>query len=406
MKVLIVDDAPQRYARLSPRIEELGLQREAVEFAGCANDARKRMEAETFDLVVFDILIPLWPNTEADRQHSADLLADIVGGEGLHRPQHIVGISADRDAALAAAPDFARHLWTIIPYSEIDDEWLTQIFNCILYIRDTSNRTTPTSCPIDVVVVCALSDPELSEVLRLPWAFQAARPMDDVTFVHNGQFMCSGKARSVVAVSAPRMGMVSAGLTTARVIEKLRPRLIVMAGICAGIEKQVNLGDVIFIDPCWDWQSGKYLREKAEQPSFAIEPHQLGPSAVARAHIEQIRADRETLASISVNGPDDAPGILKVVLGPVASGSAVVADGDIVAEIKSQNRKVCGLEMEAYGVFAAVESCSQPRPAAIALKGVCDFADPHKDDKTRRYAAYASASVMRLLLERYFDRIV
>lgn len=406
MRILIVDDNPQRYARLPPRLEAVGLHREILEFSGSANDARRRLEACTYDLVLFDILIPLWPDTEADRQHSADLLADIIGGEGLRRPGHIVGISADREAALASAPDFARHLWTVVSYSESDDEWLTQLLNCIVYIRDSLNRESPAAYGVDVAVVCALSEPELSEVLRLPWDFQPPRPMDDLTFVHEGTFKCDGKDRSVVALAAPRMGMISAGLITARVIDKLRPKLVVMTGICAGIKGQVNLGDVIFVDPCWDWQSGKYLREREGPALFAIAPHQVGPSAAVRAHIGQIRADRQQLAAISVQGPDEAPAVLKVVLGPVASGSAVIADEMVVAEIKKQNREVCGIEMEAYGVFSAVENCSGLRPEVLALKAVCDFADPQKGDKVQRYAAYASARVMQLFVERYFDRVV
>ena len=323
----------------------------------------------------------------------------------MQRPRHIVGISADREAALAAAPDFGRYLWTVVPYSESDDEWLGQLVNCILYIRDAAVSGQQSDFGVDVVIICALDEPELTEVLRLPWNFQPARPLDDVTFVHEGSFICASKERSVAAIAAPRMGMVSAGLTTMRAIERLRPRLVMMTGICAGVEKQANLGDVIFIDACWDWQSGKYLQEKDKEPSFSIAPHQLGPSAAAIAHAEQIRADRMALAAISVNGPDEAPGVLKLIIGPVASGSAVIADEAVVTEIKSQNRKVCGIEMEAYGVFAAVKNCSGPHPEVVVLKSVCDFADPHKDNKVQRYAAYASARVSQLLVERYFDRI-
>jgi nucleoside phosphorylase len=98
--------------------------------------------------------------------------------------------------------------------------------------------------------------------------------------------------------------------------------------------------------------------------------------------------------------------VLKVVIGPVASGSAVIADEDIVAEIKLQNREVCAVEMECYGVFAAVANSSTPQPHVFTLKAVCDFADPHKNDKVQRYAAYSSARVMQLMLERYVDRLV
>lgn len=407
MKLLIVDDLPQRYARLLPLIESKGVDRSNVDFSSCTNEARNKLSGTYYDLVIIDILVPLWPDSDADSQHSIDLLCEMVDGEDLVRPGHIVGISADRAAAMKALPTFSRNLWTVVGYSESDDEWLTQLANCVQYIGESKSGTTPApQYHIDLLVICALSDPELAEVLRLPWDFQPARPIDDLTFIHEGTFRCVGKTYTVAAVAAARMGMMSAGLTVSRAIERLRPRLVVMTGICAGVEGKAKLGDVIFADPCWDWQSGKYLRESDDTASFAIAPHQLGPTAAARAHIEQIRADRQFLAAISVEGPDDPPGVLKVVIGPMASGSAVIADTEIVAEIKSQNREVCGIEMECYGVFAAVDGATTPKPTAIALKSVCDYANPHKNDKVQRYSAYASARVMRELIERYFDRLV
>lgn len=406
MKILIVDDTPQRYSRLIPLLESCGTDRSAIEFAVCTNDARSKLEGIYYDLVVVDILVPLWPDSDADSQHSIDFLAEMIEGDDLTRPGHIVGISADPSAATKALPAFSSYLWTVVAYSESDDEWLTQLINCVQYIGESKAGKAVPEHQVDLLVVCALSEPELSEVVRLPWGFKAARPIDDLTFVHEGQFSCGGRAYTVAAVSAARMGMISAGLTVSRVIERLRPRLVAMTGICAGVQGKANLGDVIFADPCWDWQSGKYLREADDSASFAIAPHQLGPTAAARAHIEQIRADRPFLAAISVEGPDEPPAVPKIIIGPMASGSAVIADAEIVSEIKSQNREVCGIEMECYGVFAAVENATAPKPKALALKAVCDFANPHKNDKIQRYAAYASARVMRELMERYFDRLV
>lgn len=406
MKILIIDDLPQRYSRFITSLKALGVDRSCIDFAVCTNDARTRLADNYFDLVIVDILVPLWPDSEADGQHSVDLLAEMVDGEDLTIPGYIVGISADPLAATKALPAFSRNLWTVVAYSESDDEWVTQLANCVKYICNSKTNKNIPEHQIDVVVICALSDPELSEVIRLPWEFKAARPIDDLTFVHDGSFLSEGKSFSVAAVSAARMGMISAGLTVSRVIERLRPRLVVMTGICAGVQGKANLGDVIFADPCWDWQSGKFLREVDDTASFAIAPHQLGPRASARAHIEQIRSDRSFLAQISVEGPDEPPAVPKVIIGPMASGSAVIADADIVAEIKAQNREVCGIEMECYGVFAAVENSAAPRPTAIALKAVCDFANPHKNDKVQRYAAYVSARVMRELLERYFERLI
>ena len=62
--------------------------------------------------------------------------------------------------------------------------------------------------------------------------------------------------------------------------------------------------------------------------------------------------------------------------------------------------------MEIYGLYAAAHAATAPRPQFMALKGVCDFADPDKESGQQKYAAYASANVFRLLMERYGRRLL
>jgi hypothetical protein len=42
----------------------------------------------------------------------------------------------------------------------------------------------------------------------------------------------------------------------------------------------------------------------------------------------------------------------------------------------------------------------------FALKGVCDFGDPEKDDEQQNFAAYASARVLQMLIERFGSRLL
>jgi len=46
--------------------------------------------------------------------------------------------------------------------------------------------------------------------------------------------------------------------------------------------------------------------------------------------------------------------------------------------------------MEIYGVYYAARFSTEPRPKAIAIKSVCDFADEEKNDVYQAYAAYTS----------------
>lgn len=201
------------------------------------------------------------------------------------------------------------------------------------------------------------------------------------------------------------MGMVSTALRAASIIQLLRPRLLAMCGICAGVQGKVRVGDVLLADPAWDFQSGKRVRDK-DNSKFSIAPHHLYPPTLVRTHIEQLSGDTEGLMKISADYDSEAPNAIRVKIGPVASGSAVLADGLVIEEIKNQHRELLGIEMEAYGLYAAGHASSRPQPLTFAIKGVCDFADPDKKNDHQRYASYASANVLRLLMEKFGVRLL
>jgi len=407
MKILIVDDEAKRYPRLIDALAQIEIPRENIDIVPSARDARDRLATTAYDLLILDILIPLNPEGESDSQNALDLLLEIHESETDARPRQIVGITSDLSVAGQVASQFEEWTWSVLDYSESNDEWITRATNCARYILSEikSEAVRPAEFQTDLAVVCALPSPELSEVLALPWNWEAARPIDDCVFVHDGHFEVEGRTVTVAATAAPRMGMVSTALLTATMINKLRPRLLAMCGICAGVQGKVRMGDVLLSEPAWDFQSGKRVSEQGNS-QFAASPHQLYTPAIVRTHVEQIRADSTAMAGIASKFGENAPGISKIVIGPVATGSAVLADGAIIEEIKAQHRDLIGVEMEAYGLYAAAVASSHPQPLHFSLKSVCDFANSKKDDQHQRYAAFASANVLKLLMDKHGPRLL
>jgi nucleoside phosphorylase len=258
---------------------------------------------------------------------------------------------------------------------------------------------------VDLVIVCALSDPELKAVLTLPWGWKSARPVDDVTFVHDGSLTdAAGRSISVIAAATSRMGMVSTALLGAKLIDMFRPRFIAMTGICAGTRGKANLGDAIVVDPSWDYQSGK-RSEVNDSSSFAIGPHQLPLHLAVRSRFDQLKTDRAFLSSIRDGWPGAPDQVFKLLMGPVASGSAVLADGRVMNEIRQQHRELCGVEMEVYGLYAAAATAASPRPIAFAVKSVCDFGEADKNDSMQHYASYTSAAILCEFVKRFFSEL-
>ncbi len=407
MKILIVDDHPRRYERLVTALAAIGIARDQIDIVGSANDARAHIERTPFDLLLLDIFLPLRPEGTPEMQHSLDLLFEIREGELPNMPRYIVGITADRAVADDALCQFEDWTWTVLQYADDSDEWVSRATNCARFALEQARakEREPDPAPrIDLAIVCALATPEQEEILNLPWNWSAPRPIDDIVFVRDGHVEVDGRRLTVCVTTSPRMGMVSTALRAASLIARLRPRLLAMTGICAGMREKVRLGDVLFADTAWDFQSGKRVRD-AENTQFSMRPHHLPAPAKVRSHIEQIRDDGEALAKIASEFSGTGTHASRIFIGPVASGSAVLADGEVIKQIREQHQELIGVEMEIYGLFAAAHGAASPQPACFALKAVCDFADPDKQDGHQQYAAYASARVLQLLIERYGPRL-
>jgi nucleoside phosphorylase len=379
--------------------------RDDVLVAQNAMEARRLLSEYQIDLLILDVVLPLRPEDAPSVETSVELLQDIVEGDLYKRPDFILGLTAYEDAADAAGPQFSENLWTVVQFDDSTNSWMQPIRNCVEYIRKRKQQPIERSHLVDLCIVTALDDPEMRAILRLPWEWESPTPLDDTAFIRRGQLTSNGNKYSVVASAPTRMGMIATALLAAKLIESLRPRFIAMAGVCAGVKDKISLGDIIFCDPTWDWQSGKRVRDK-ENTQFSIAPHQLPAKEFLRVRAQQLSADSGLWSRIRDDWPNPPKTALRLLVGPVASGSAVLADGQVVNEIRAQERNLLGVEMECYGLFAAAAAAPNPRPTPVAFKAVCDFADPDKKDDFQAYAAYTSANALRYFFERYLSEIV
>ncbi|KAF9630029.1 nacht and ankyrin domain protein [Lasiodiplodia theobromae] len=89
------------------------------------------------------------------------------------------------------------------------------------------------------------------------------------------------------------------------------------------------------------------------------------------------------------NQPSETP---KIHYGIIASGSSVVKDGIARDEIlKRLDDKCICFEMEAAGLMNNFP--------CLVIRGICDYADEHKNDRWQNYAAATAAAFTKELLE-------
>jgi CheY-like chemotaxis protein len=136
MKILLVDDGRTKSRLLKPFLIERGVATEEdVLLAGSGVEARNSLKDATFDLLILDILLPWREGDDPSLSGSANLLEDILNDNTLRRPRHIVGLTADDNAARQADPHFAAQMWTILRFDETSSAWMEAIASSVEYMR-------------------------------------------------------------------------------------------------------------------------------------------------------------------------------------------------------------------------------------------------------------------------------
>ena len=201
------------------------------------------------------------------------------------------------------------------------------------------------------------------------------------------------REHTIITAQQNTMGMTAAAFLSAKIISAFRPEYLIMCGIAAGLGSEADqlYGDVIVPDVVWDYSSGKFTAPGKGAITSGNVGFQPRPRSIA--------LDAGILKLItSLKGRTE----FELHIGPMACGSAVIANREAIeTRIKSVIPETLGLDMESYGIFYAAENSSSPKPKAIVIKSICDYADSRKSDKYQKFAAYTSSQFTKYLLENH-----
>jgi nucleoside phosphorylase/CheY-like chemotaxis protein len=400
VRVLVVDDDPGKLAHLTKLLVEVGLGVDDIQVAQTGSDARRALTETVFDLLILDIALPMRAGDTPDRRGGLKLLQEVLDRQIFKLPQSVFGLTGFEELYDELAGYFHSQAWTLDYYSSSDQSWSDRLRAKANYIIARSTQCDRPRFETDLCVITALHSPELAALRRMDWNWSSAISLDEIGYYYEGKISLDGdKKISVIASAAPRMGMVSSAILSTSMIVKFRPRMLAMIGICAGVKGHCQIGDVLIADPSWDWQMGKIL----SNGTFQIGPDQIGVETAVTQRFVQLADDKALWLGMYENFPGKKPDNLPTArVGPVACSSAVIADAELLHEIRDgQHRKLLGLEMELYGMYAAARDSSRPKPIAFGIKSVCDYADSKKSDDFQNYSAHVSAGTLAAFCQKY-----
>lgn len=398
MKILLVEDETEKRRRITEvMLEVTGVDLKDIVSLDDAHSAKRYLLEQTVDLLLIDINLPKKMNMSPETDGGLDVVRWLKREVNTHRAHHIVGITAYDASHIAAQEEFNNHVWSLVRYSHSTDQWiggLKETLRLIISQIRPPYRNDGVTFRYDLGIVVALEGVELEGILALPANWKETPCLYDTARYYSGEFGDTDPKLQVVVVAASNKGLPFAAIAATKLINAFRPKYLAMTGICAGVKGKVNIGDVVFADPSWDWGSGK-IKLIAGKEVLHAAPYQLRANENLRIQAKKIAKDRDLLDSIKTSYQHSKPkSDINIHVGAVASGGSVLQSTQAMKKILSTNKDLVALDMEVFGLLCACGYSTEPKPIGFAFKSISDFGDNKKNDKYQKYAAYSSANVL------------
>lgn len=219
------------------------------------------------------------------------------------------------------------------------------------------------TAPLDILIITALGE----EVTAINSCLDNAEIVysQNSALTYTFSTISAGTSSYAVATTCIfEMGNASAAALATSAIHELSPTYVIMFGLAGGIKGQIELGDVIVPTQIYYYELAKV------RPGGDIEtrPIMFETDAMLLKRMESYGLSYRHYG---------------VKFGPFAVGEKVVSDVAVIEDFKKYIPKLLGIEMESFGIAKAAHH-SPRRPQFIAVRGVSDFADAHKDDNSRQ----------------------
>ena len=380
MLILIIEDELSKLDEIRNHIlNKYAEYHPKIDTAGNLCDAKRKILLNNYDVVIFDIFLPFNDSSKEPTDISDEILSDF--NYSANYKSESIAITKLNIRDISNIDRFNELSINVIQYNDNDDKWRS----CLDYkINKVISKIT-----YDFIIFCALSE-ERNAYKDTECNIGESRIIKGLDCLE----VNVGESKGLCIVP-PRMGLVNMAITATKAIEYFQPKLVVISGICAGVQGSSNYLDIIVGNPCWEYEVGKRTEEK-----FKIEPYQISIDDDVQTELKKLSEDDKILKHIKRDLYDTPLKNSIIKISPIASGSAVVADKQVMNLILEQHRKLSGIEMEMSAVYASAKN-SLSKPKFFGAKAFVDLGDSQKNDDYHKTGCILSARFVVSYLKEY-----
>lgn len=244
---------------------------------------------------------------------------------------------------------------------------------------------------IDFAIVTALHEEFQAVLSYFPELVEVRDNKSDNRLYFKGYIKTNnGDYYRIVATCLDGNGNLEAANATSDLINKWKPRYILVCGIAGGLSKgNLKYGDVIVSDSVIYYESRKVNSKGIEPKSRKFIPDK---NLIMGMHKLMLSNPQLKLPEKYKNG------IPKIEIGVITSVEKVISSTDELNRLLLIHGKVMAVEMESAGIASAAFSAIM-KIGFLTFRGVCDFADESKSDNWKDLASHSAAAVLRKFVE-------
>ncbi|MET3115836.1 nucleoside phosphorylase [Undibacterium sp. GrIS 1.8] len=377
MKIMLIEDDNSKSKAIIGRLKSQGISENDVIHARNMTDFAAKLNSNIV-LFIIDFKLPSVDKGVAYQNGRAILETIIKAGKN---DALLLAISSYPGDFPELRNFYESNGCILADYSN-KKSWQSTLDHLIIQIKKNLN--------FDFIIFCALQKERNPYITLLPGKKIIRSGIDcyDISL--------EGKKGTVILM--PQMGLVNAAITASLCIDRFKPSVVGMSGICGGFSDRAKMGQLFISSMAYEYQSGKWTDDR-----FSQEPYQVPTDHTTLTKLKEL-IDSDDLVSELEEGfgtatrPNTVP---KPEAGIFTSGSAVIASEDFLSKIEAIHRKVNALDMEIFSIHRAAE-LSPYSPSCICAKTVVDLCGEAKNDELHLYGSHISARFLIKAIQHFF----
>ena len=368
MKIMVIEDDDVKWRSIKSHLNNKGISDTGIIRAKNMAEFSANLSAN-IGLFIIDFRLPGYEKAQPLQNGIAILEAITMAGK---ENSLLLAISSFPDDFPELRAKFEAHGCILTEFSN-KKSWQATLDHLLIQVKK--------NIQFDFLIFCALPSERAPYTALLPGSK-----------VNRGGIDCfdieiSGRKGSVILL--PNMGLVNAGVVAGLCIDRFKPKVVGMSGICGGFSNNAKLGQLFVSSMAYEYQSGKWASD-----GFLQDPYQVPTHHATLTKLKFLLENTDLISQLEegFNG-DRPPRAHPPKTGIFTSGSAVIADNIYLKQIELTHRKVSALDMEVFAIHRAAE-LSPHTPACICAKTVVDLCDSTKNDDIHPYGSYISAKFL------------